>query len=467
MAGAAGSAPPTVPVPLDELLQLASGFEAAGRYDEAQSLVALVLGAFPRQPGALHLAGVLAFRRGEREEAVRLIEQSVALGFDEGPAHRNLASIYRGVVRLDEALAAARRAAALAPTDPLCLQELAAVHAKRLEWADALAWSAEALAYDPALAPAHFTRAEALLSTGAFAEGWEEYEWRFKLPAAAGMLPATDRPQWDGQPFDDDLLLLVADQGAGDVIQFARYLPWVAERCPRFVVAAPKAMTAILGRFVPQDRLYHSFDACPPYRAFCPLSGLPRLHGTRLDTIPPPLPGFEPAPGLLAQWQVRLDRLVPRGYRRLGIVWAGSEGHGNDFNRSASLKAFAPLGDLPGVALLAIQIGPRVSQAGQYFGRAPLINLGGEIHDFEDTIALLRSIDLLVTVDTSCGHLAGSLGVPTFVLLPHCPDWRWLLDRSDSPWYPSVRLFRQPGAGDWKTVVAEARAAVARTLGLA
>ena len=164
---------------------------------------------------------------------------------------------------------------------------------------------------------------------------------------------------------------------------------------------------------------------------------------------------------LLAVAQARLDRLTPTGRRRIGIVWAGRPTHNNDRWRSAKLSDFAPLAALPGVALISLQKGPAAAQAGEYFGAAPLVNIGAEVADFEDTMAILESLDLLVTVDTSVCHVAGAMGCRAFVLLARTPDWRWLLNRTDTPWYPSVTLIRQTATGVWDDAIAKAAEAVA------
>jgi len=266
-------------------------------------------------------------------------------------------------------------------------------------------------------------------------------------------MPPTDRPQWDGTPLSDRALLLIADQGFGDVIQFARYIPWAAQRCPDIVLACSAEVRDLLRQIAPAARQFIQWQDAPDYAAFCALSGLPRLAGTRVDNMPAPVPYLRADPERTARWAERLDGLVPRGFRRVGVIWAGRPSHNNDRNRSALLADFLPLANVSGVALLALQKGPRTDQAGAYYGRAPLINIGAEIDDYADTMAILDNLDLLVTVDTSVAHLAGAMGRPVWIMLPRAPDWRWLLDRDDTPWYPTARLFRQKNARRWDDVV--------------
>jgi hypothetical protein len=459
--------PATVPVPMGELLRIAGEYERARRIDDAARLVGHILAAAPDAGDALHLAGIIAFRRGDPAGALALMERSLRHGIDT-PLHlRNICEVYRVLGRMDDALAAARRAAALAPADPLCLQNQAIVHYHRQELDAALACASGALRIDPSLPGAHFARAEALLLRGDWAEGWEEYEWRFRIGGAAPLMPSSDlpqcnRPQWDGAPLPAGTLLLIGDQGFGDVIQFARYIPWARDRCRDLAIACSADMIPLLRQVAPDALLFAGWADCPDHAAFCPLSGLPRLAGTRAETIPAPVPYLRADPVRVAHWAARLDGLVPRDMRRIRLIWAGRPTHGNDRNRTVLLTDLAAIGRLPGIALLALQKGPKTGQAGAWYGRAPLINVGAEIGDYDDTMAILANIDCLVTVDTSVAHLAGAMGRPVWVMLPFAPDWHWLLGRDDTPWYPTMRLFRQTSVQRWDDVLQAVAAALAR-----
>jgi hypothetical protein len=243
------------------------------------------------------------------------------------------------------------------------------------------------------------------------------------------------------------------------VIQFSRYIPWVLERCPNVVIASSSEIRPVLRQLLPADRIFIRWEDCPPWKAFCPLSGLPRLHGTRVDNVPAAIPYLRADSARVDAWGERLGRLAPRSHKRVGIVWAGRPTHNNDRRRSSKLADFAPLAALPGVALVSLQKGPSADQAGRYFGRAPLINIGAEVRDYDDTMALLECLDLVVTVDTSVGHLAAAMGKPVWILLATSPDWRWMLNREDSPWYPTVRLFRQTVSRQWRDVMEQVAAA--------
>jgi hypothetical protein len=453
--------PPDVPLAFGDLMALAARLENEKQYAFADRLLERALIAAPDQPDALHLSGIVAFRLGRREEALAKIERAIARGIDIRLYLRNISEVYRALGRFDDALNAALRASAMAPDDPVCLHNLAVIQYHRLELDDCIASAEKALTINAFLPGSHFQLAEALLLRGEWERGWNEYQWRFDLPGNAPLMPPTTQPRWDGTPFDDGTLLLIADQGFGDVIQFSRYIPWAAGRCPNIAVATAAEVMPLLRQVYPAARLFSEWRAAPPFRAFRALSGLPALHGTRPGNVPGREPYLRADPARAAAWKERLDHLTPIASRRVGIVWAGRPTHNNDRWRSAALRDFAPLAALPGVALVSLQKGPAAAQAGQYFGAAQLVNIGAEIADYEDTMAILESLDLLVTVDTSVGHVAGAMGCKAFILLARAPDWRWLLKRTDTPWYPSLRLVRQTTTGVWDDVMTKAAALVA------
>jgi tetratricopeptide (TPR) repeat protein len=449
-----------------QLMQLATEHEQAGRLDAAESILRHVIAEAGEHHPALHLMGIVAFKQDRVAESVRLMERSIALAPMMALYYRNICEIYRVLGRLDEALVAGRRAAALAPDDVHCYHNLGVLHYHRLELDEAIASGERAMALDSGFAGAHFGIAEASLLRGDFERGWEEYEWRMKLANAPPLLPPSDRPQWDGTKLRDGTLLLIADQGYGDVIQFARYIPWAAERCSDVTIACSPEIQPIIAQLPGAGAMFSHWEQQPEFAAYCPLSGLPRLAGTRLETIPAnPIPYLRADPAKVAAWSDRLATLVPVGYRRIGIAWAGRPTHHNDRNRSMPLAAFAPLAELPRVALLSLQKGSAQAQIGSYWGHAPLLNLGAEDrgHGFADAMAIIECLDLVVTIDTSIAHLAGAMGKEAWVMLCYAPDWRWLLDRTDSPWYPTLRLFRQGPDRSWAPVIAAIESEIAAT----
>jgi hypothetical protein len=450
---AAAAATALVPVPIDDVFRIANEYEQAGRLDEAEGLLKRILQVAPQQPDSTHLLGIVAFRKGRMAEAAELVERAIAHGVNTPLYYRNICTIYERLGRLEESVTAGLRAVELDPGDPHALHNLTVVYYRLLDLDASIACADRAMALDPMLPGPHFAKAEALLLRGELEQGWDEYEWRYQIPGAAQLMPKTDKPQWDGKPIADGLLMLIADQGFGDVIQFSRYIPWAAERCRNISLACARELHPIVRQVHPEIRIFDKWEDRPDFAAFCPLSGLPRLHRTRIDSIPA-RPAYISADGArTAHWASRLDTLIPRRYRRIGLAWAGRPTHNNDVNRSASLSVFNPIAALPGVALVSLQKGERQAETGRYFGRAPLINVSAEIEDFDDTAAIIANLDLLVTVDTSVAHLGAAMGKPVWIMLPYAPDWRWLLNRSDSPWYPTIRLFRQRTPRVWDDVM--------------
>lgn len=451
----APNAIPQVALPLPSVMQAAAMLEAAGRRGMAATLAGHILQQYPNHARALHLSGLCAAADGRFADAAALIGKAIAQGGEDPQHYRNQCAVLERLGRLEEAEAAGRRAVELDPTDPQSYHNLTIAQARQLRLDAAIASARRMLSLDPEAPGAHMALAECLLLGGDFAEGWEEYEWRFRLPQAPPVLPRTDRPQWDGRQMrNGERLLIIADQGFGDVIQFARYIPWARERCADCVLAADQYMHPLLGKLADGMRVFGSWAECPPYDMYVPLSGLPRLYGTHAENIPFPMPYLVAEPVLAAAWRARLDALCPRGHRRVGLVWAGRPEHPNDRNRSAALSDLAPLFDVPGVTFVLLQKGPRLADAARLQVIAPIVNMGASIETFSDTAALAGALDLVVSVDTSVAHLAGALGMPVWLMLPFAPDWRWLLHREDTPWYPTARLFRQAAPGDWRGVAA-------------
>jgi hypothetical protein len=424
----------------------------AGRLDEAGRLCRAILADAPDDPGAQHLHGIVAFRSGDAKGGAALLERAIAHAPANAVYRRDLCEMLRVLGRLDEALAQGRRAVALAPDDAGAHYNLGIVHYDRCELEAAIACQRRATQIAPDHAAAHFELAEALLLSGDLARGWPEYEWRYRMPGAPALLPPTERPQWNGEAAGP--VLLIADQGFGDTIQFARYIPAASRRCARLLVACSAEMETLIAPLPGIARISRNWQDIGAFDAYAPLSSLPYLFGTDLASIPPSVPYLRAEPARSARWRDRLDRLVSASHRRIGLVWAGRPSHGNDANRSLPLERLAPLAALDGTTLIALQTGPARRQIGGFYAMLPLLNLGPELADFADTAAVVDALDLVISVDTAVAHLCGALAKPVWLLLPFAPDWRWLLGRDDSPWYPTMRLFRQQAPGDWAAVVA-------------
>ena len=305
---------------------------------------------------------------------------------------------------------------------------------------------------------ARFDLAETLLLLGEFDRGWREYHYRYSLPHTTRIERKVQRPRWDGRPIPGKTLLIHDEQGFGDTFQFLRMIPWVKQRSQaRIVLEINSQARSLAERTQGWDDIVERGNLPPPFDLHCEMMSLPMAMGFDPADLPGPIPYLSSDPARLRKWRERLAGL-PRPL--VALVWAGRPAHHNDANRSMSLADLAPLG-ATGATFVAIQKGPAADQAKSPPAGLEITSLSDEITDFEDSAAILSVADLLISVDSSPVHLAGALGRPAWVMLPFVPDWRWLLERSDTPWYPSLRLFRQSAPGDWAGVVARLGEALA------
>jgi hypothetical protein len=269
---------------------------------------------------------------------------------------------------------------------------------------------------------------------------------------------------WNGMKIPNGRLLLVGDQGYGDTIQFARYIPMVVDRCQELIIGCSAEMGPLLANIPGVKQYCHRWNDVPGHAAHCRLSSLPYLFHTRMDTIPAQIPYLKADPARIAHWRARLDATLPSGVMRIGVAWTGRPTHPNDRRRSMPLSRLAPLAAVGPVAFVSLQkpMPARDLASMQLF--PGMTDLSAELTDFGETAALMEALDLVVTVDTAMGHLAGALGKKVWILIPKAADWRWLLDRDDSPWYPSARLFRQQKPGAWDEPLQRLSAALALEL---
>jgi hypothetical protein len=295
---------------------------------------------------------------------------------------------------------------------------------------------------------------------GRFEQGWPGYEWRWKVEEF-GALPPLHQPQWDGSPLEGRTILIRTEQGLGDTLQFIRYIPLVHRRGGRVILLSQPPLTRLQACIPGVERLLAHGDPVPEFDVHVPLLSLPGLLGTRLETVPADVPYLEAEPPLVEAWRHRLGSYP--GFK-VGIVWQGNPKYLQDRARSTCLAQFAPLARVPGVHLFSLQKGPGAEQLTARTEWFPVTDLGSGLADFADTAAVLKHLDLVVSVDTSVAHLAGALGLPVWVALPHAADWRWLMGRDDSPWYPTMRLFRQTGPGQWEDVFRRIAEALGRRI---
>jgi len=313
-----------------------------------------------------------------------------------------------------------------------------------------------AIALAPDLAEAHWNKGLLCLSVGDFARGWAGYEWRWRREGELQPREFT-QPQWRGETLVGKTILLHAEQGFGDSIQFIRYLPMVAEKGGKIILEIPDGLAPLVVNAVNIDGIYRRGDKLPHFDVHCPLMSLPLTFSTTIDTIPASVPYLH-APGKRARvWR---DRLADMGRPRIGLVWSGKPTHKNDHNRSIALPRLKPLLSVAGTQFVSLQREYRASDL-TALDQLPIRRLDDLLTDFADTAAVIGELDLVIAVDTAVAHLAGAMAKPIWLLLPHIQDWRWLNGRNDSPWYPTAKLFRQPQIGDWGGAIAAMEKALA------
>jgi hypothetical protein len=352
---------------------------------------------------------------------------------------------------LAEAMPSLEQAVRLEPGSADAWNSLGYTQWQMGQFAEAQASLGRAVQLDPQHAQAHLNRAMLRLLLADFANGWPEYEWRWQ--AANVSLPPFHRPAWDGTPLAGRTILLHTEQGAGDTIQFVRYATLVKQRGATVFLACPASLVPLLSTCPGIDKVFAKGEALPDFEVHAPLLSLPRLFDTTAATIPRGVPYLSAQP--LAALRPDLHRkLGGKRWFKIGIAWQGSRKYGEDASRSVPLARFAPLAAVKGVRLFSLQKGDGIEQLEQV--DVDVIDLGRGLDEktgaFVETAAVVQNLDLVVTADTAVAHLAGALSVPVWVALPHVPNWRWGVDGDDSPWYPSLRLFRQTERGSWEPV---------------
>jgi tetratricopeptide (TPR) repeat protein len=316
------------------------------------------------------------------------------------------------------------------------------------------------LSLRPDHADAHFNAALSLLTIGDYRRGFAEYEWRWKRGGASARRDLRG-PPWLGEaPLTGKTILLHAEQGLGDTVQFARYAPLLAQQGAKVLLEVQPALKPLLSGLAGVAAAIAQGEALPPFDLHCPLGSLPLACKTEVASVPAEIPYLSAPDERVARWRARL---APVRSPRIALAWSGRAAHPNDRNRSLALPQLAPLLSLPHIRFLSIQRELRAADAEMLARENRILHLGDELADFADTAAVLALADLVICVDTSVAHVAGALGRPAFVLLPFQPDWRWLLDRDFSPWYPAMKLFRQPAPGDWGSAIERLRGELLRT----
>ncbi|MBW4475106.1 MAG: tetratricopeptide repeat protein [Stenomitos rutilans HA7619-LM2] len=478
---------PHTPHPTPHILSLALHHYHDGNFAEAERLCRQVLQQEPDRLEALQILSVSLCCMGQAIAAIPYLQQVVHLQPDAAEAWSNLGTALREQGRTEKAIAHFNRAIVLQPTYADAHYNLALVLQEHDRLEDALFHSQQVLALKPDFADAYYNHGfllrrlgrleeaiahyrnaiqlapdsagahknlgHALLLTGDLPQGFQEYEWRWRQPGWAAR--SYSQPLWNGSPLDGKTILLHAEQGLGDTIQFIRYAPLVKQLGARVIVECQSELLTLLESATDIDQLLAQGAPVPAFDVHAPLLSLPHLLGTTLETIPAHIPYLQPPQTLLSPLP---SPLSPLPSLKVGIVWTGNPDHKNNRYRSFAINQFLAVCQLPEVSFYSLQKGADADL--QTLSTVSIQDVGQHLHDFNDTAAAIAQLDLVITMDTAVAHLAGALGKPVWLLLSFAPDWRWLLEREDSPWYPTMRLFRQRQRGHWQGVFEQVAAAL-------
>jgi tetratricopeptide (TPR) repeat protein len=397
---------------------------------------------------------VIHFQRDEIAAALPLLERAAAAQPAETEFHNNLGLALAASDRESEAIAEYRAALSLKHDHAPAWNNLGLALQAQNEVHAAIDAFRHALALAPAFVHARWNLSLALLLDGQFAEGWSMYDARLELPELGRDRHRFPGPLWDGSASAGKTVLVYPEQGLGDAVQFARYATLVAAAGGRCVIRCPEVLAPLFTSIPGVAQVSGDGEPLPAYDSHLPLLSLPRILGTTAESIPAAVPYVAVPEAKRAAARATLAQSGTR--RRVGLCWAGNRTHGNDRHRSIALETLAPLFAVPGIAWFSLQQGEPAGQIAGTRGAENVVLLP-EGTPLVDTAALLAELDLIITVDTSIAHLAGALARPAWVLLPFAPDWRWRLGRDDSPWYPTLRLFRQTRQRDWPSVIARVK----------
>ena len=433
-----------------------------GRTEEAQACQREALRLDPESPDAHNNLGMIHYATGHLAEAESCFRAALRLDSAQANATLNLGSVRQLLGYVDEAEGLFRRALALGVDPVRANSNLALALMEQVRPEEAEQCCRQALAIKPGSAEARANLALALLMMGRLEEGWREYESRWAVEAMGAPAPVLPQPRWIGQTLRGETVLLYAEQGFGDTLQFCRYAPMVAAAGGRVVLVVPKQLRRLMKTLDGvAELLSEEDDRLPPFDYHCPLLSLPFAFGTTMETIPRPGSYLRADPAGWADFLAGLPGL------KVGLVWAGksrtaqSHAVAIDKRRSMRLADMAPLLSVPGCSFVSLQLGSPAGQMQALPEGAVLHDVSGRIGDWADTADLIMGLDLVIAVDTAVAHLAGAVGKPVWMLNRIDSCWRWFLGRDDTPWYTSMRLFRQSGRGNWEGVIERVRSALA------
>lgn len=436
---------------------LGVAFAEQGKRAEAVVCYAKALAADPTYVEAhLNLGNALK-EQGKLDEAMSCYRRALTLAPDCADAHYNVGNALMALGELGEAAASFRRALERTPNHAAAHNNFGIALKNLGETGAAEAHFDEAIRLAPGFDEPYFNRSTILLQRGDFVRGWAEYEQRWKTKEYSAPRRAFAQPRWDGGPLAGRTILLHAEQGLGDALHFIRYVPLVAQAGGNVIVECQPSLKRLLRSSFPRVLIFDSSEPLPRFDVQSPLLSLPLYCRTTMENLPRQVPYIEADENDIAAWRTRFAaeaRVADASILKIGLCWAGNKEQANDRNRSMGFRDLTLLGGVPGIRLFSLQKGAAGEQARESPTGMTIVDWTDELHDFADSAAFIANLDLVLSVDTSVAHLAGAMGKPVWTMLCFAPDWRYHLDPDHCPWYPTMRLFRQPAPGDWPSVVA-------------
>jgi len=445
---------------LQQLFSKGKELLQAGNFSGALSCFQAAITIDPSQT-ALHLHAGVAFHNLRcYGEAIAAYLRAISIAPDMAEAFNNLGNSLMELGRFSEAADSFSRASELMQSSPVPLTAQATALQALGKVTEAERCCLKALSLDPGFAAAHWNLALNLLLQGRYSEGWQEYEWRWQKPDFTSPCRHTDIPIWDGAPLEGRTILLHAEQGFGDAIQFARYVPLVAQFGGAVLIECHPPLVNLMQGIEGVKSVFPFGAPLPPFDCQAPLLSLPHIFGTTLETVPSQFPYISVSAEYRNKWAGLVSSYPSK--LRVGLVWAGKSYP--DPLRSCWLADLAPLATGK-ATFFSLQLGEGAAQTSSPPLGMQICDLTGQIQDFADTAALIEQLDLVISIDTAVAHLAGAMGRPVYLMLPFAPDWRWLLGRTDSPWYPTMRIFRQQHPGEWSEVIVRLQSALDKLSG--
>jgi len=443
------------PKAVDGALHLALLYLNLARFDESEQYCRQVLAQQPENAIAHNCLANVLQERGAFDEAQQHYQISLEQGADKGEIYGNLGNLFHAKGDFEASKVWYEKSLQASPNSAATLSSLAFLYFRFGHFSEAREYFDKALKIEPHNPGIRWNRALLLLQQGEFKQGWLDYEARLTAQGTVHQMGRRvfDKPRWNGKPIKDKTLLLHAEQGLGDTIQFCRYLAEIKEQVGHIVLECQPALRSLLQGLDGVDELVTDVESVE-FDYYLPLLSLPGVCDTSFDNIPARDAYLQADSTKVAAWQ---SRLTGSG-KKVGLVWAGNPDNLSDKRRSLVLSQLADLLAIPGITLYSLQKGEPAQQLLDY---PQVVDLAGELNDFSDTAAVIANLDLVISVDTAVAHLAGALGKPVWNLIYFPSDWRWFLGREDTPWYPSMRLFRQTSVNDWLPVVSSLRDALA------